>query len=304
MDPLGNPPNATASAAPNCPEGGIQESREAIAHLLLAAFSAQERQAATEEAHRQRTVQLAVVAHELLNPLTPIRTAAALLGRAPPETLPRLQSIIEHQVSRLSSLVRDLLDLSRISIDKLRLDIAVVDMAEIVAKAVDACQLVALRRAQRLLLDLPTCALLVQGDQTRLSQVVANLLDNASKYTPVGGEIRVSMAVVATNLVMTVSDDGIGITAQALPHVFEPFVQDAHAVEYDTAGLGIGLSVVRQLVEAHDGSVVAHSDGPGRGTQIIVTLPLEEPACCSSAAAATPGAAHRTSSMRPTTLVK
>ena len=257
---------------------GAQESKEAIAQLLLAAFDAKEVRAAALEEHRRFSAQLATAAHELLNPLTPIRIAAASIGRARPDELPRLQSIIEHQVWRLSRLVRDLLDVSRIDSDKLRLDKAVVDMADVVAKAVDSWQLATRTRSQRLVFEPPVCRLPVEGDPMRLAQVVGNLLDNASKYTPFGGEIRVSIAGVDANMMMTVSDDGIGIDCEALPHVFESFVQDQHAVAFNAAGLGIGLSVVREVVEAHGGSVIARSEGLGRGAEFVVALPLAQAA--------------------------
>jgi diguanylate cyclase len=114
----------------------------------------------------------------------------------------------------------------------------------------------------------------VHGDPVRLAQIIRNLLDNASKYTPKSGDIGLLVVVVDDTIVMTVSDNGIGITTDALPKVFEPFVQEPHAIGFSGAGLGIGLTVVRELVEAHGGSVVAHSAGSGLGSQFVVTLPL------------------------------
>jgi signal transduction histidine kinase len=276
MNPTPDRDASSAAIASRIPDGlgPQQETREAIAQLLLAAFSAREVNAAAEQARRQQTERLARVAHELRSPLEPIRTAAALLGRVRSEELPRLQATIERQVTRLSSLVGDLLDVSRIDTGTLRLDRVVVDMARVIDEAVDACRPAIAARAQRLILDVPSGALPVHGDPVRLAQVIGNLLDNASRYTPIGGEIRVSVAVVDADMVITVSDDGIGITAEALPHVFEPFVQDTHAIAVNAAGLGIGLSVVRGLVEAHGGNVVARSGGRGLGSQFIVTLPL------------------------------
>ena len=121
---------------------------------------------------------------------------------------------------------------------------------------------------------MPSIALHVDGDPLRLTQVLCNLLDNASKYTQVGGDIRLCVSAAEGSIVMTVSDNGIGITAEALPRVFEPFVQDQHAVGFNGAGLGIGLTVVRELVDAHGGSVIARSAGSGLGSQFVVTLPL------------------------------
>ena len=118
----------------------------------------------------------------------------------------------------------------------------------------------------------------MSGDRLRLTQVIANLLDNASKYTPEGGVVRIEALAEKGYLILTVSDTGIGITAETLPHVFEPFVQDAHAMVFDNRGLGIGLTVVRELVEAHGGEISASSDGKMLGSQFTVRLPLVAPA--------------------------
>lgn len=174
-------------------------------------------------------------------------------------------------------LVGDLLDVSRVNTGKLRLERQVVDMTSIIDEAVDACRPAMDTRMQRFSVQVPPRALEVDGDPVRLAQIVRNLLDNASKYTPKGGEIGLSVAVEDDAIVMAVSDSGIGITAEALPKVFEPFVQEPHAIGFSGAGLGIGLTVVRELVEAHGGTVVARSAGTGLGSQFIVTLPLMAP---------------------------
>ncbi len=250
--------------------------QEANEQLIRAALSAQELQSAAERAHRQQNEFLAVLAHELRNPLTPIRTAAALLGRVRTDEplLLRLQAVIERQVMHMSRLVGDLLDVSRVNTGKLRLDQQVVGMTAIIEAAVDACSPAIEARQQQFRLDIPTHTLEVFGDPVRLTQIVSNLLDNASKYTQNGGEISFSAVAIDHAFVMTISDNGIGIIADALPNVFEPFVQDAHAIGFNGIGLGIGLTVVRELVEAHDGTVVASSAGPGLGSQFVVTLPL------------------------------
>ncbi len=250
--------------------------QEANAQLLLAALSAQALQAAAEQAQRRQTEFLAVVAHELRNPLAPIRNAASLLGRVSTDEpmLPRLQGIIERQVVHMSRLVSDLLDVSRVSTGKFRIERRPVDLVGIIDAAVDACRPAMDTRLQHFVARVPARALEVHGDPVRLVQVVSNLLDNASKYTLDGGEIGLSVMVAGDALMMTVSDSGIGITAEALATVFEPFVQDAHAIGFNGVGLGIGLTVVRELVEAHGGHVVAHSAGSGLGSQFVVTLPL------------------------------
>ncbi|MDQ3205689.1 MAG: ATP-binding protein [Pseudomonadota bacterium] len=252
------------------------QQQEANAHLILAALGAQDLQAAAEEAQRRQTEFLAVLAHELRNPLAPIRAAAALLGMiGDDETmLPQLQAVIERQVTHMSRLVGDLLDMSRVSTGKLRLECRSVDLAGLINQVIDGCRPAIESRAQILGVHLPARALYMHADPVRLAQIFTNLLDNASKYTPEGGEI--GLRVEATDEVVTIaiSDTGIGITAEALPDVFKPFVQDPHATGFNGAGLGIGLTVVRALVEAHGGSVHAASAGSGLGSRFAVTLPL------------------------------
>jgi diguanylate cyclase (GGDEF)-like protein len=250
--------------------------QEANEQLVLAAISAQELQAAAEQAQRRQTEFLAMLVHELRNPLAPIRTAAALLGRVRTDEtlLLRVQSVIERQVAHMSRLVGDLLDVSRVNTGTLRVDRRLVDMAGVIDEAVDACRPAMDTRLQHFGVHVPSRALELHGDPVRLVQILSNLLDNASKYTPNGGEIALSVAVADDAIVMTVSDSGIGITAEALPIVFEPFVRDPHAVDFNGVGLGIGLTVVRELVGAHGGKVVASSAGSGLGSRFVVTLPL------------------------------
>jgi len=248
--------------------------REANEQLVLVALGAQELQAAAEQEQRRQTELLAVVAHELRDPLSPIRTAAALLSRVRIEELPRVQAIIERQVAHMSRLVGDLLDVTRVNTGKLRLERRVVDMAGIIDEALDACRPAMDTRLQHFGIHVPSCAVEVHGDPVRLVQILSNLLDNASKYTPDGGNIGLSVVVVDDAIVMTVSDSGIGISAETLPSVFEPFVQDPHAIGFNGVGLGIGLTVVRELVGAHGGNIVASSAGNGLGSRFIVTLPL------------------------------
>jgi len=248
--------------------------KEANEQLVVAALTAQELQRAAEEAYARQAEFLAVVAHELRHPLAPIRTAAELLGRVSTEELPRIQAMIERQVRQMTRIVDDLLDLKRVSSGRLQLTPALIDMVEVIRAAVTAGQPAMVARQQHFCLHVVPDTLPLNGDSMRLEQVVRNLLDNASKYTPKGGTIQLSTIVVDGTMVMTVSDTGIGITAEALPCVFEPFVQDRHAVVFNGAGLGIGLTVVRELVEAHGGEIIAHSAGSGMGSQFVVLLPL------------------------------
>lgn len=254
--------------------------QEANTQLLLAAISAQELRDAAELAQRRQTDFLGVLAHELRNPLTPIRNAAAILGRIPGENpmLSKVQAIIERQVQNMSRLVEDLLDVSRVNAGKLRLELEPVELNRLLEDVVQACRPSMDTRLQLFEVKLPGEPLRVNGDPVRLTQVLTNLLDNASKYTPHRGEIRFSAAVVEDRVVLTVADTGIGITAEALRTIFEPFVQEQHATLFDGTGLGIGLTVVRELVEGHGGHVAAFSEGQGKGSRFVVTLPLDRAA--------------------------
>jgi len=153
-----------------------------------------------------------------------------------------------------------------------------VELTAVIDAAVSACRSTMKVRRQQFDLHVPLRPIEVQGDAAGLTQLVGNLLDNASKYTPGGGRIGLSVVVSGGSAVMTVSDNGIGITAQALPHVFEPFAQDIHAIGFNGVGPGIGLTAVRELARAHGGTVLASSAGIGLGSQFTVTLPLTPPA--------------------------
>jgi signal transduction histidine kinase len=198
-----------------------------------------------------------------------------------PAELPRLRAVIERQVDHVARLVGDLLDLSRFHAGKLRLQRRLVDVCTLVPEALDTCRPAMDVRRQSLRVDACAGGLFVDGDPVRLVQVLCNLLDNASKYTPEEGTIQLSMQREGASLVVVVADNGIGIRAEVLPEVFHPFVQDAHATEFHSAGLGIGLTVVRELVEAHGGTVEAHSDGAGLGSRFVITLPLAQEAASS-----------------------
>jgi signal transduction histidine kinase len=259
-----------------------QQQRGANEQLVLAALSAQELQSAAELALQRQTEFLAVLANELRNPLTPIRTATELLGQIQTDEalLPRLQAVIERQVQQMTRLVGDILDISRISSGKLRLHRQVVDLAGIVDDALATCRLAMVARRQQVNLEMPA-GLEMFCDPGRLVQVFSNLLENASKYTPEGGVIGFSAEVADGSIVMTVSDNGIGIAPADLPHVFDPPAHDQHATNatgFNGVGLGLGLMVVRELVAAHGGTVVAQSAGTGLGSQFVVTLPMREAA--------------------------
>lgn len=219
---------------------------------------------------------MGVVAHELRGPLGPITMAASLLGRSKSQepVMPMVKGVIERQVALMSRLVADLLDITRINTGKLRLDIQRIDMGRVIADVVLDQRASFEARLQQLRVEVPPGELIVNGDRLRLGQVISNLLANACKYTQHGGVIVVSAAVADGTLAIRVTDNGIGIGAPALPHVFDAFVQEQRAASFDGSGLGIGLSLVRELVHAHGGKVTAESAGQGHGSRFTVTLPL------------------------------
>lgn len=250
--------------------------REANEQLILATLSARELLVAAERAKRRQAEFLAVVADELSDPIAPIRLASEMLGRgnAGESLLPRAKAIVDRQVARMARLVGAMRDVSHVSTGTLLLKWGVVDMKTIVDAAVDACRPIVQARTQYVEVNLPPEPVHVNGDGVRLMQLVGNLLDNASKYTPAGGNIDVRVVVADGTVALTVTDDGIGISASALPHVFDLFAHDAYTVGYNGAGLGIGLAIVRAIVEAHGGTVSANSAGNGEGSQFVVRLPL------------------------------
>jgi diguanylate cyclase (GGDEF)-like protein len=250
--------------------------RDANEQLVLAALNAERLQDAAEQAQQRQTIFLAVLAHELRNPLVPIQHAATLLHRARLDEglLPRIQAMIEQQVAHMSRLIADLLDISRMSTGKLRLEKRMVDLADTINAAVAACRPGMDARLQHFTTHLPADALDFYCDPVRLTQIISNLLDNASKYSKEDAEIGLSVVQADGSIVITVSDTGIGMSAEVLPTVFDPFVQDATAIELNGTGLGIGLTVVRELVVAHGGTIVGHSAGADLGSTFVVTLPL------------------------------
>jgi signal transduction histidine kinase len=249
--------------------------RDANEQLVLAALNAQKFQEAAEQAQRRQTEFLAVLAHELLNPLVPMQHAAALLHRAriDKSLLPRIQAMLERQVRHMSRLVGDLLDVSRASTGKLRLERRVVDLKDVLNEAVAACRPGMDARLQHFEVQIPAGSLDLFGDHIRLTQIFSNILDNASKYSAEGADIGLSALQTESSIVISVSDKGIGMSPEILSTIFEPFTQDSLAVEFNGNGLGLGLTVVRELVAAHEGTVIACSPGATLGSTFIVTLP-------------------------------
>jgi PAS domain S-box-containing protein len=232
---------------------------------------------AAERANRAKDEFLAMLAHELRNPLAPILTALQLMKLRSDGRLSKEQEVIERQVGHMVSLVEDLLDVSRIAEGKLVLKMQRVDLRDAVAKAVEIASPLVHKRRHEIRVDVPAHELSVDGDESRLTQIFSNLITNAAKYTPPGGHIQIRMAQQGGEIVGEVIDDGIGMDAALLLRVFELFVQGDQGEERAAGGLGIGLTLVRKLVDLHGGSVEAHSEGLGRGSRFTVRMPAPSP---------------------------
>jgi signal transduction histidine kinase len=230
------------------------------------------------EADRHKDEFIATLAHELRNPLAPIRTGLEILrrvGELPPAAA-RTREMMERQLNHMVRLVDDLLDVSRISRGKLELRLAPVAITQVVEHALEGSQPGLEAAGHSLELQLPPQAVLVNGDLTRLAQVLSNLVNNAVKYTPRGGRITLSAGLEDGEAVVAVRDDGAGIPPDLLPHVFDLFAQGTSARERGQGGLGIGLWLVKKLVEMHGGRIEARSAGPDQGSTFTVRLPRAE----------------------------
>src|SRR5688572_22150438 len=214
-----------------------------------------------------------MLGHELRNPRAPILTALQLQRMRGVDGADRERQIIERQVKHLVGLVEDLLDVSRITRGKIQLRRAPVEIAEVVAKAVETASPLLEQKGHVLKLDVPRHGLTVDGDANRLAQAVANLLNNAAKYTEKPGQITVSAVVDGGEVILRVRDTGMGIAPEMLPRIFDLFVQEGQALDRSQGGLGLGLAIVRSLVHLHGGRVTAHSDGQGFGAEFVVHLP-------------------------------
>jgi len=234
---------------------------------------------ALEEADKSKNQFLAMLSHELRNPLAPIRNSLYVLDRAAPggEQAQRAQSVIDRQVTHLARLVDDLLDVTRISRGKIQLQKELIDFADVVRRAVDDHRSFFTENRLELLVTIPDAPLWIYGDRTRIAQVIGNLLQNSAKFAEPGGEATVS---VECNLdlrqaVLRVRDTGTGIAPDMLPRIFEPFTQADTTLDRSKGGLGLGLALVKGLVEMHGGTVSVESEGVGKGAEFTVRLPLE-----------------------------
>jgi PAS domain S-box-containing protein len=228
---------------------------------------------AAESANRAKDEFLAMLGHELRNPLSPILTALHLMKLRGEAGSERERTVIERQVNHLTRLVDDLLDVSRIARGKVELKVEILEVGDIVGKAIEMASPLLEQRSHNLFVDVPKQGLRIEGDPTRLAQVVSNVLTNAAKYTPPGGNIAIQASRAGGEIVLTVHDTGIGIAPDVLPRVFDLFVQERQALDRSQGGLGIGLAIVRNLIERHGGSVAARSDGPGHGSEFEIRLP-------------------------------
>jgi signal transduction histidine kinase/ActR/RegA family two-component response regulator len=237
--------------------------------------SRREAEAKLRDADRRKDEFLAMLAHELRNPLAPIGMAAQILRRRglTPERIKHTCEIIDRQIGHMTSLLDDLLDVSRVTGGLVALTQELHDMGVIVRDAVEQARPLVDTRHHRLSLTLPAQAAQVYGDSTRLVQIVTNLINNAAKYTPQGGLIELEMTQDASMVQIIVRDNGIGIDAALLPHVFDLFVQGERSPDRTLGGLGVGLALVRSLAERHGGSVSAASAGPGAGSEFTIRLP-------------------------------
>jgi signal transduction histidine kinase len=256
--------------------------RELIAristHLEISRLLIREREARAEAevANRSKDEFLAMLGHELRNPLAPIVTALQLMRLRGDDVLAKERMVIERQVNHLIRLVDDLLDVSRITRGKVELQRARIEISEVVAKAIEMASPLIEQRQHVLTVDVPRRGLAIEADAVRMAQVVANLLNNAAKYTEPHGRITVAAALEGEQAVLRVHDTGIGLSADMLPRVFDLFVQETQALDRAQGGLGLGLAIVRVLVELHGGTVEAHSEGHGRGSEFVIRLTAVE----------------------------
>ena len=227
------------------------------------------------ESDRQKDEFLALLGHELRTPLAAIQNALNVMAlpEASTQDIEVARTIAERQVRQMTRLVGDLLDVSRISQGKMELRRSVIDIAQVVDRAVDACQTSILGRQHHLTVTIPRRPLWIKGDAGRMEQVLANLLSNAVKYTEAGGQIGVHAEEDGAEVVIKIRDSGIGIDPEALPNIFDLFVQAVRRVDPSQAGLGLGLALVKKIVELHGGTVEVFSAGAGQGSEFVVCLP-------------------------------
>ena len=252
------------------PDGAYRQFLEQFTAAVCATLSRLQSDRALAESSRIKDEFLAMLGHELRNPLAPIVTALKLMKLRDTDTVQE-QAVIQRQVDHLVRLVDDLLDVSRIASGKVELRKETVPLADVLNKAIEMASPLLEQKQHRLLVDVPTVRW--HGDPARLAQVVSNLLSNAARYTPAGGHITLATRIKGRTVQIQVTDDGNGIAPTLLPHIFDLFVQGNRQLDRAKGGLGIGLALVRNLVQMHGGDASAYSAGEGRGSTFTITLP-------------------------------
>ena len=229
---------------------------------------------AAENASRAKDEFLAMLGHELRNPLSPIMTSLELMRQRAPDSLTREREVVERQVQHMLRLVDDLLEVSRIARGRIELRRRRVELADVVSSAIEIVSPLLEERHHHLACEVPQRGLVVDGDPARLTQVLANILSNAAKYTDPGGRVRIAAERSGGRAIVRVSDTGAGIAPELLPAVFDLFVQGGRTIDRSQGGIGLGLAIVKSLVTLHGGTVSARSDGVGKGSEFEITLPL------------------------------
>lgn len=253
----------------------LDEARNNGVAFVLDNAARKQFEAALLKADRQKDEFLAMLAHELRNPLAPVVNAAQILGRPGLKNaqFAWCRDVIDRQAAHLTRLVDDLLDVSRISQGKIELRKEPINVADLVQRAIETNRPLIDGRRHELTVLLPPEPILIEGDMVRLAQVVSNLLNNAAKYTDMGGRIGLSVGCDGAEVAIRVRDTGHGIDSESLSHVFDLFYQTNRTLDRSEGGLGIGLSLVKRLVDLHGGTVQAFSAGRGRGSEFVVRLP-------------------------------
>ncbi len=259
---------------------------------------------ALRDADRRKDEFLAMLAHELRNPISAI-TSAVDLGQHPQisgEDLRWSQEIIQRQIKHLSRLVNDLLDVSRIIHGKIELRHELLDAEVIIKQAIESVRPLIVEREHHFELVMPSVTPPIMGDATRVEQIIVNLLTNAAKYTPAGGHIRLTAEKSGTHFLIKIRDTGVGIPPEKIAEMFDLFSQGDRSLARSEGGLGIGLTLVKRLTEMHGGSVTAHSEGPGKGSEFVVRLSLAQKASTGGASQATTHVAPGTEAIEPCTI--
>ena len=248
---------------------------ELLHHLQVTHRQLLDSEARLLEADRRKNEFLAMLAHELRNPLASILNIAPILGSRAyePSTVRQMSGVLLRQASHLARLVDDLLDVARITSGKIELRLQSLVVQDIIDDALETTRPLLGVRRQSVAFDPPAEPLVVDGDPDRLTQVVGNLLSNAAKFSPDEGRIQIGLARVEGVMQIRVRDEGVGIDAQILPHVFDLFVQGDQSLDRAQGGLGVGLTVAKRLVELHGGRIAVRSEGPGRGSEFTIVLP-------------------------------